>query len=85
MSNLEQFAKQVTDRESFVRFVAHMATEIEANPQAWENCNLASFLEAMARWIEDMDGFYKNQSREQPANINWTFMADAFMAARIYE
>ena len=85
MSNLDQNAEQVTDRESFVRFLAAMAADLKANPRAWENQDLASFLEAMGGWIEDMDGYYLNQRLEQPKHINWTFMRDAFMAARIYE
>jgi hypothetical protein len=85
MNNLEQCAKHVTDRETFVRLLKLMSSDAKANPEAWENRDLGSFLEAMGSWIEDMDGYYQNQRREPPPNVNWTFMADALMAARIYE
>jgi hypothetical protein len=85
MSDLHQNAKRVTDRESFVRFVELMSLDLKKNPQAWENRDLSSFLEALAGWIEDMDGYYENQKLEKPKNINWQFMTDALMAARIYE
>jgi hypothetical protein len=32
-----------------------------------------------------MDGYYQNQKRETPRNVNWKVFADALMAARIYE
>jgi|Laugrespbdmm15sn_2_1035079.scaffolds.fasta_scaffold152316_1 hypothetical protein len=85
MSDLHQKAKRVADRESFVRFVELMSADLKTNAQAWENRDLGSFLEAYAGWIEDMDGYYENQKLEKPKNVNWQFMTDALMAARIYE
>jgi hypothetical protein len=55
------------------------------NPQAWEHRDLGSFLEALAAWVEDMDGYYDSQKLGKPKDINWQFMTDALMAARIYE
>lgn len=85
MSTFEQSAREVDDRESFVRFLASMAADLKNNPKEWESRDLGSFLEAMGGWIEDMDGYYESQNLPQPRNINWAFMRDAFMAARIYE
>lgn len=42
-------------------------------------------IESMASWIEDMDGYYLNQKSSVPENINWAFVADIFMAVRVYE
>lgn len=85
MSTIHQNAKRVADRESFVRFVELMSTDLKENPQSWGNRDLGSFLEAYASWIEDMEGYYENQKLETPKNINWQFMTDSLMAARIYE
>ena len=85
MSDLLLNAKNVTDRESFVRFVELMSADLKTNPQSWENRDLCSFLEASAGWIDDMDGYYENLKLEKPKNINWQFMTDVLMAARVYE
>lgn len=85
MLDLHQTAKNVADRESFVRFVELMAADLKKNPNEWENRDLESFLQAMASWIEDMDGYYQNQQIEMPKNINWHFMSSVLMAAKIYE
>ncbi|EFU1360097.1 hypothetical protein HUO97_004475, partial [Salmonella enterica] len=51
----------------------------------WENKDLPSYFESMASWVEDMDGYYLNQKLPAPENVNWTFIADILMAARVYE
>lgn len=52
---------------------------------SWKNNDLTSYLEAIASWIEDMDGFYENMGKSLPEKINWSVFADILMAARIYE
>ena len=44
---------------------------------------LRSFLEAMASWLEDCDGYYGDQRDVGVAD--WQIFADALAAARIYE
>lgn len=75
----------VGGRELVIRVLADLSRELESGRSAgWENDTLASYLEAMAGWLEDCDGFYANQGRPLPTNP-WEILADALRAARIYE
>ncbi|WP_435813000.1 DUF7660 family protein, partial [Streptomyces rochei] len=51
----------------------------------WENNTLAAFLEALAAWVHDSPGFYRNFGKELPADGDWTFIARALQAATVYE
>jgi hypothetical protein len=82
---LTERVRSVQTREDLVAFVADLKADLEANPAAWENGDLASFLEAMATWIQDMDGYYQNTGQELSELSPWKFFADVLMAARIYE
>lgn len=70
------------DLASFVRALHH--DHVDGN-DSWGNADLAAFLEALAAWIDDADGWYRNAGRELPANGDWSFFARALRAATIYE
>jgi hypothetical protein len=42
-------------------------------------------LEALAAWVEDMDGYYLNQGKAVPEKPDWKHVADMLMAAKLYE
>ena len=44
-----------------------------------------SFLTAMAGWVGEREEFYKDNPPREPADINWGFIANMFLAAKIYE
>ncbi|MBI6550528.1 DUF7660 family protein [Xenorhabdus lircayensis] len=77
--------KEIKTREDFIEFLETLSSNARNNLNEWENKDLPSYLEAMSSWIEDMDGYYVNQKLSVPENINWTFIADILMAARVYE
>ncbi|WP_253915702.1 hypothetical protein [Streptomyces sp. NRRL S-31] len=52
---------------------------------SWETADLPSFLEALAAWIDDADGWYGNTGRELPPGGDWAFFARALRAAAVYE
>ncbi len=85
MSELLKAAEQVHDRESFITFVSTLSADYKLNRASWEHQDLVTFLEALASWIEDMDGYYENMGTESPKNVDWGIFKDALMAARIYE
>ncbi|MFD6287576.1 hypothetical protein ACFWDP_37015 [Streptomyces anthocyanicus] len=70
------------DLASFVRCLHHGCVE---DGDSWENGDLAGFLEALAAWIDDADGWYGNAGREIPTNGDWSFFARALRAATLYE
>lgn len=76
---------EVRDRKSLAAFVRELAGEVSENPTSWENRDLPSFLRAMAAWIDDMDGYYRNMGEEPPKEPSWRTIADILMAATMYE
>jgi hypothetical protein len=56
------------------------------NKDSWENITINDYLEALGTWLEDADGFYKNQSlKTDSENPSWQLFADALQAAKSYE
>ena len=37
-------------------------------PEEWENRDLPSYLEAIAAWVDDMDGYYRNLGEDSPTS-----------------
>jgi hypothetical protein len=75
----------VDNKEDFIKFVKFLRQELKNEPSYWQNTDLGSFLEAMAGWTEDMEGYYINNNLSVPSNINWKFIADTLTAATMYE
>lgn len=72
-------------KEDFVEFIRLLIVDLQENPNGWENQTLESYLEAIASWTEDMEGYYQNNNIEIPQNINWKVFANILMAAKMYE
>jgi hypothetical protein len=76
---------QVVDRQGLVALIQDVTKELEDPGHApWENDSVAQYLEALAAWLEDCDGYYENLGRQAPNNP-WTLLAVAIRAARNYE
>ncbi len=75
----------IKSKTDFIGFVELLLEDLRSNPEEWENKTLPDFLEAVASWTEDMEGYYINNNLPIPENINWKVFADIFAAAKIYE
>ncbi|MFP1734160.1 hypothetical protein ACLEC1_15330 [Lonsdalea quercina] len=75
----------VSSKDDLVKLISALARDFKENPDKWENKDLSSYLEAVASWIEDMDGYYENTNQPLPKDTNWKVFADILMAAKIYE
>ncbi|WP_241640780.1 DUF7660 family protein [Rosenbergiella epipactidis] len=75
----------ISSKDDLVKFISALAEDFKENPDEWENRDLSSYLEAMASWIEDMDGYYENTNQTLPNDTSWKVFSDILMAARIYE
>ncbi|RQZ17089.1 hypothetical protein DIE15_11370 [Burkholderia sp. Bp9031] len=78
---------EIKTREDFVDFMADFVKSIR-NGGAIENNTVDSYLEAMASWVEDMDGYYKNMGIANEVKLdtmNWRVLADIVVAATMYE
>ena len=83
--NLTEQMNTVHSRKDFVSWLRALRDDLKENPDGWENGDLESFLDAMATWIEDMDGYYINRGEPVPQQPNWQVLADILRAAKIYE
>ena len=76
---------QVKTKIDFITFLRSLKADYLENFSSWENRDIASFLEAMASWMEDMDGFYTNQGLPIPEKPDWEIFADILMGGKQYE
>lgn len=75
----------IQTRKDFISFVRLLVKDFKENPTEWENNNLESFLEALATWVQDMDGYFQNQGLSVPQHADWKLFAQMLMAAKMYE
>ena len=70
-------------RETVISTARALAVEAASGTQ-WNNAELHQYLEALAAWLEDSDGYYANLGRVPPGN-GWDVVGDALRAATVYE
>lgn len=63
-----------------LRTLAQQAT----NAADWPNDSLPRYLDALAAWLADSDGYYLNHNQRQPSNP-WRTLNDAVQASTVYE
>jgi hypothetical protein len=78
-------AKTINSRQDFVLFLQGLSKDLSQNPSDWENDTLERFIEAMAAWVNDMDGYYKNLNAPIPENVDWKILGQILLAATMYE
>lgn len=82
---LVERAGTVRTREDLVAFLGAFSADFVTNRAAWTHTDLASFLDAMAAWSQDMEGFYDNGGESSASISPWRVPTDILMAARVYE
>jgi hypothetical protein len=76
----------VDTRGDLAAFLAVLAADIQADRIRIENEDVGSFVEAMAAWLNDADGYYlATEGKECPATPSWKTIADLVMAGTMYE
>jgi hypothetical protein len=85
MIDFSQKISKINSKEDFINFVGLLVDDLKNNPDEWENKSLPAYLDAIARWTDDMEGYYLNNNIEMPKDINWVVFANILMAAKIYE
>ncbi len=76
---------RIQSRDDLAAFIRDLHSECLEQGTEWENATLDRFLEALARWVDDSPGWYRNFKREMPADGDWSFFARALGAATVYE
>jgi len=75
----------IRSRADLVAFVRDLALDFRARPGDWENQAPDAYLEALAAWLEDMDGYYRNRGEAIPQEPSWKTLGEALIAAKVYE
>jgi hypothetical protein len=76
----------INSRQDFTSFLDNLLIDYQQNGREWENQNLGDFLEAVAAYTADIDGYYQNTSIAVDANVaSWRVFADILRGATIYE
>jgi hypothetical protein len=70
--DLHTALEDISSKDDLAFWLEQLREDLENNSEAWENTDLASFLEAMSAWLRDMDGYYQNL-RTHPC---FTYMED---------
>lgn len=83
--DLREKANAVASRIEFVNFVNDLRNDLLSHPEQWENNTLDRFLEALAGWTQDMDGYYINHELPVPTSPSWKVLAEILLASKYYE
>ena len=85
MSDIAEQVDTIRTREDLVAFLRDFHKDYRENSGSWENKDLSSFLEALAAWAEDMEGYYLNRGESVPNTPEWRTFASLLIAAKMYE
>ncbi|MBN3809669.1 hypothetical protein [Paraburkholderia sp. Ac-20347] len=83
----ERRVAEIKTREDFVEFMAAFVKSIKSGRPV-ENNTVESYLDAVASWVEAMDGYYENMGIANEVRLdtmNWRVLADILIAATMYE
>jgi hypothetical protein len=77
---------EVRSRADLAAFVDTLLADLEAHPEEWENATLPRFLDALARYLQDLPGWCRNNAPEiDPEVAQWRLFAVALAGAQVYE
>ncbi len=76
----------VRTRTDLAAFVLELSEDLEQRPDGWENPSLDRYLDALARYLDDLPGWCRNVSPEiDPEEAQWQLFAVALAGAAVYE
>jgi hypothetical protein len=68
-----------------VRIRERPQAQFETSGHAWENPTLDRYLEALAAWLTDLEGWYAHRQEPMPDQPDWSLVAQMLAAASVYE
>ena len=76
----------INSRKEFINFLEGLLKEYQEHPENWENHKIEDFLEAMIRYSDSVQQYYKNTDQDINADeAQWKVFADIIKGASIYE
>jgi hypothetical protein len=85
MNKLNAMVQAIASKADLVEFVRELDANLRLERAEWENPTLEAYLPALASWIEDSDGYYRNKGEMPPASPSWRNVAEMLLAAKVYE
>jgi predicted Ser/Thr protein kinase len=76
---------KIVSKEDLADFIETLRDNFVQSSSEWENPTMDRYLDAMAAWVRDMDGYYRNAGENPPIQPTWRTVADILVAAKIYE
>jgi hypothetical protein len=83
--NLQQELQSVDSRDDLAAWIDYLRQDYVSNADTWENRDLPTYLEAMAAWLRDMDGYYSRTGLDPQAPPTWRQIGEILLAAKMYE
>lgn len=77
--------ENIDTQKQLAEFVRALRRDLQSHPGQWANTSLEGYLEGLAAWIEDMDGYYSNAKLPTPTHPTWKNVAEMLTAAKYYE
>jgi hypothetical protein len=83
--DLFDYAKTVSSRADFVKFVEYLNQDRREKSDDWGNQTLDQFLSGLSGFANDMAGYYKNMGEAVDVEqITWRIAAEMLLAATVY-
>jgi hypothetical protein len=83
---LHELVETINTRQDLAEFIQALLRDLETNQQEWENPQLERYLDALAAWTTDMDGYFRNvHGHPGPEQPTWRIIGYMLLAARTYE
>ena len=83
--NLEDKVNSISSREDLVSFVCDLCNSLRDDANSWENDTLERYLDALAAWINGIEGYYKNRGEVMIDTPSWKLIGEILLAAKYYE
>ena len=83
MENLLKKLETIETKADFICFIELLINDLKSTE--WANNSLESYLQAMANWTEDMEGYYHNNNLPVSQKIDWKVFANILISAKMYE
>jgi hypothetical protein len=83
--DLTQQLNSISSRQDLTAFIQSLISDYKSDSENWENNNLVAYLDALAGWTEDMDGYFQNIGEEVPEQPSWSLFGKMLLAAKYYE
>lgn len=86
MQDIARLAREICSLEDFQGFLWALLEDHREHGHAWENSDLGSYLEALAGFVADLEGYLLHRGEDlEDSRPSWRLFAETLLAARVYE